>query len=101
MDQKAVAKVDTGARARSAKVDIRRRVMEALGSAAVFDAFAGAGEFYRLVWREAASYVGCDKRYFPDDRRAYVADNRRVLRAIDLDAFNLFDLDAYGSPLGA
>jgi len=69
--------------------------------ARVFDAFAGAGELYAAVWREAATYTGCDLRYMPmrgDGRLMFAADNRRVLRAIDLAAFNVFDLDSYGSP---
>jgi hypothetical protein len=85
---------------KAAKVEIRRSVVDALGGPArVFEAFAGAGGLYRAIWRiSVASYVGCDQRWYQDERRAFVADNRRVLRAIDLSAFNLFDLDAYGSP---
>ena len=99
VNKKAVAHIDTSGTAKASKVLIRRNVMGAMdGPAHVFDAFAGTGEFYREVWKDAASYVGCDKRYFEDERLAYVADNRRVLRAIDLSAFNLFDLDAYGMP---
>ena len=92
-------KVDNARKAKSAKVEVRRKVLEAIdGATHVFDAFAGRGEYFKSVWRDATSYTGCDKRYFPDERRAFVADNRRVLRAVDLDAFNIFDLDAYGSP---
>lgn len=43
-------------------------------------------------------YVGCDLRWFQDERLAFVADNRRVLRSLDLRQFSVFDLDAYGSP---
>jgi hypothetical protein len=50
------------------------------------------------VWREAAGYVGCDLKWFADERCCYVADNRRVLRCADLSSFTCFDLDAYGSP---
>jgi hypothetical protein len=92
-------KVDNGAKGKRAKIQIRSNVLDAIGGPAhVFDAFAGSGTFYREIWHRAASYTGCDLRYFPDDRRAFVADNRRVLRAIDLTPFNVFDLDAYGSP---
>jgi hypothetical protein len=97
-DTKKVVKVDNAKKAVSAKVAIRRNVMAEIGEARVFDAFAGRGEYYKAVWREAANYTGCDVRYFPDERRAYVADNKRVLRAIELSEFNIFDLDAYGSP---
>lgn len=83
---------------RADKRSLRRAVMAALGAVQVFDAFAGSGRMHRDVYREAAFYVGCDLRWYFDERLAFVADNRRVLRAIDLDAFNLFDLDAYGSP---
>jgi hypothetical protein len=85
---------------RKAKIELRRRTLHAIGAgeAKVLDAFAGDGEMYRAIWREAASYVGCDLKWYPDERRAYVIDNRRLLRAIDLRAFNVFDFDAYGSP---
>ena len=85
---------------RAAKAEIRRAVLAEIGPerAQVFDAFAGAGEMFRAVWRDAAGYAGCDTRWFEDDRLAFVADNRRVLRAIDLRPFTVFDLDAYGSP---
>jgi hypothetical protein len=93
-------KVDNASRGKSAKIAIRQTVADAIGGPVhVFEAFAGTGELYRAVWqRRAASYAGCDLRYFRDGRRVFVADNRRVLRAIDLAAFNVFDLDAYGSP---
>lgn len=93
-------KVDNARSGKAAKIEIRRNILAAIGAgeAHVFDAFAGAGQLYRAVWHEAASYVGCDQRYFADERKMFVADNRRVLRAIDLAAFNVFDLDAYGAP---
>src|SRR5690242_9791645 len=86
--------------ARSAKIEIRQRVLDAIGAetAAVFDAYGGAGELYRAVWSKAARYVGCDQNWFRDERTMFVADNRRVMRAIDLGQFNVFDLDAFGSP---
>jgi hypothetical protein len=92
-------KTDNTFAATPAKVEIRRNVLDAVGAPArVFDAFAGPGELYSLVWSQAAAYTGCDVRWFNDHRRMFVGDNRRVLRAIDLAAFNVFDLDAYGSP---
>lgn len=98
-----IAKVDNAKRGKSAKAAIRNMVADAVAidgdPVNVFEAFAGTGELYRAVWQQrAASYAGCDLRYFRDGRRIFVADNRRVLRAIDLAAFNVFDLDAYGSP---
>lgn len=85
--------------AKSAKVEIRRRVLEALGKgAAVFDAFAGAGEMHKAIWHRAAHYEGCDLDWYRDGRLCFVADNRRVLRSIDLAPFRIFDLDAHGSP---
>ncbi len=76
------------------------RVIEAIGAdkARVFDAFAGAGAAYYTVWKRAAAYVGCDLKWYPDERQAYVADNRRILRMLDLGGFNIVDLDAFGSP---
>jgi hypothetical protein len=91
-------KVDNHPGATRAKIEIRRRVLEAIADASVFDAFAGTGQMHAAVWKDARAYVGCDTRWIDDGRPAYVADNRRVLRAIDLGAFNVFDLDAYGSP---
>jgi hypothetical protein len=89
-----------GVGGKAAKVEIRREVVVALDAPArVFEAYAGAGGLWRAIWRDAAeAYVGCDVKWYQDERRAFVADNRRVLRAIDLAAFNVFDLDAYGSP---
>lgn len=81
-----------------AKIAIRRYVLAAIHDARVFDAFAGSGKMYREVWHLAAGYVGCDLRWFRDERSAYVAKNQRVLRAVDLADYNLFDFDAYGSP---
>lgn len=92
------AKVDNAERGFKAKIEIRRNVLAAIGEAHVFDAFAGEGRMFAHVWKDAASYVGCDLAWHPDRRLAYVADNRRVLRCLDLRRFNLFDLDAYGSP---
>lgn len=96
-------KVDNNPQAFAAKVDIRRRVLAAIGAdqARIFDAFAGTGQMHSAVWKDAASYTGCDLKYVPmrgDQRLMFAADNRRVLRSLDLSAFNLFDLDAYGSP---
>lgn len=72
--------------------------MALLPDARVFDAFAGSGRMHHQVWNQASHYVGCDLKWYPDERIAYVADNRRVMRAIDLNRFNLFDFDAYGNP---
>lgn len=93
-----VKKTNNHRRSRGAKARLRRAVMAAVGQTHVFDAFAGSGRMHRDVWRDAASYAGCDLRWYRDERLAFVADNRRVLRAVDLAAFNVFDLDAYGSP---
>lgn len=95
---KHIKKTDNAHGSLGDKVAIRREVLRSVSAPCVFDAFAGSGVLYRAVWREAASYVGCDLRYFRDDRPAYVADNRRVMRAVDLGQFNVFDLDSYGSP---
>lgn len=92
-------KINNSSAAKAAKVDIRRRVLEAVGpEAGVFDAFAGAGQLYHAVWHEAGHYVGCDKKWFQDEREMFAADNRRVLRSIDLSPFQIFDIDAYGLP---
>lgn len=93
-----IKKQNNHRKSRGAKAVLRREVMSEIGQVRVFDAFAGAGRMHRDVWRNAAQYVGCDLRWYRDERMAYAADNRRVLRAIDLSAFNVFDLDAYGSP---
>lgn len=86
--------------AHAAKAQIRRNVLELIGAdkAHVFDAFAGPGAMCTDVWSKAASYVGCDKVEFQDDRKMFCADSARVMRAIDLQAFNIFDLDSFGSP---
>jgi hypothetical protein len=92
-------KRDNTPSARSAKIEIRQNVMAAIGGDVhVFDAFAGEGHMYRAVWSRAASYTGCDTRWFPDERLAFVCENQRVMRAIDLQPFNLFDFDSHGAP---
>lgn len=94
------SKVDNHVARAPAKVALRRALLAEIGpgQAHVLDAFAGAGAMHRAVWRDAASYVGCDLRWFGGDRPAYVVDNMRLLRCLDLDRFTVFDLDAYGSP---
>lgn len=98
----AASNVKTNNHAASARVkgEIRRHVLEEVGAerAVVFDAFAGDGAMWRAAWQKAAAYVGCDRRWYRDERTAYVADNRRVLRCLSLDRFTVFDLDAWGSP---
>lgn len=92
-------KTDNNPQAFRAKVAIRQNVLKAVGqSAAVFDAFAGSGEMYSAVWKDARHYTGCDQKPQRDGRLMFCADNRRVMRAIDLAAYSIFDLDSYGSP---
>jgi hypothetical protein len=92
-------KTDNNPQAFRAKVSIRRSVIDAVGrDKGVFDAFAGSGEMYSAVWKDAAFYTGCDQKLQRDGRLMFCADNRRVLRAIDLAPFSIFDLDSYGSP---
>lgn len=94
-----VKKTDNNPQAFKAKVAIRRNVLAAIGAdAAVFDAFAGFGEMYSAVWKDAASYTGCDLKAQRDGRLMFAADNRRAMRAIDLSKFSVFDFDSYGSP---
>jgi len=90
--------VNNHKKALKTKITVRDRILQEIGEASVFDAFAGSGKMYREVWHRAQAYVGCDLRWYPDQREAYVCDNTRLLRALDLQRFNLFDLDAYGSP---
>jgi hypothetical protein len=93
------SRIDNAAPMLRAKIGVRKAVLENLGAEAhVFDAFAGSGELWADVWRDAKSYVGCDVRFFADERECFVADNRRILRAVDLGRFTIFDFDAYGSP---
>lgn len=82
----------------SAKVELRRQALAAVSNSHVFDAFAGPGAMFRAVWKDAISYVGCDERWYADERKVFVADNRNALRALDLRPFTIFDLDAFGSP---
>lgn len=99
LDKKGPGKTDNNPQAFRAKVAIRHNVLAAIGAdASVFDAFAGAGEMYSAVWKDAAHYTGCDQKPQRDGRLMFCADNRRVMRAIDLAPFSVFDLDSYGSP---
>jgi hypothetical protein len=95
---KASKKIDNHEASRADKVDLRRRVLDAVGGR-VLDCYAGTGQMFKEVWcRAAGGYEGIDIRYLPDEREAFVADNKRVLRNIDLTPFSIFDIDAYGSP---
>jgi hypothetical protein len=96
--QNSRVKTDNGSQAHTAKVAIRKNVLSAIDDARVFDAFAGSGEMFSAVWKNAAFYTGCDQKPQKGDRLMFCADNRRVLRAIDLAPFNVFDFDSYGSP---
>lgn len=80
------------------KIEQRRLLLQHIPNPRVFDAFAGSGKMYREVWTKADHYVGCDLKWYKDNRSAFVAKNQRVLRCIDLADFNIFDLDAYGAP---
>jgi hypothetical protein len=92
-------KTDNNPRAHRAKIVVRRNVLEMVGrNVGVFDAFAGSGEMYEGVWKDAKHYVGCDLKPQAAGRLMFCADNTRVLRAIDLKPFRIFDFDAYGSP---
>lgn len=83
----------------SAKIDIRRRVLEEHPDARVLDLFCGTGAMWRAVWSQAKTYVGCDARPLAmTDPPRFVADNRRLMRCLDLDQYDTFDLDAWGSP---
>lgn len=96
--KKARGKTNNHKKSVGMKVVLRRRVLDAIPRARVFDAFAGGGKMFREVWHAAQAYTGCDLRWYRDARSVFVARNERVLRAIDLGDFNIFDLDAYGSP---
>jgi hypothetical protein len=93
------AKTDNHPASREAKIELRTHVLEHVDPAHVFDAFCGTGEMHRSVWKDAASYVGCDQRSWARTHPPrYVGANQLVMRSIDLQRFNVFDLDAYGSP---
>lgn len=97
-------KVHNAPAALEAKLDLRRRLLEHVRPAHVFDAFCGpVGEMWAGCWRDgAASYIGIDKEYvFPDPRRRFVGDCLIVMRSISLASYNLFDFDAFGSPWDA
>lgn len=88
--------------AHEGKLELRKRVLAAVPTAKVFDAFCGgtvAGSMWEGAWNGAKDYVGCDVEWEPTDpRRRFVGDNRIVMRSIDIQQFNVFDFDAYGEP---
>jgi hypothetical protein len=50
-------------------VAIRRNVLGAVGrDKGVFDAFAGSGEMFSAVWKDAAHNTGCDQKPQRDGR---------------------------------
>lgn len=56
-------KTDHSVAASGAKLQIRQNVFDEIPAPRrVFDAFAGAGQFYRDIWSRAeAGYIGCDE----------------------------------------
>jgi hypothetical protein len=93
------AQVHNGSLGMAAKAELRRRVLEHVQPASVFDGFAGRGEMYWAAWHDAPAYIGCDLTWeLTDPGRRFAADNRRVLRSIDLQQFSVFDFDAFDSP---
>lgn len=95
-------KTDSGQLAARAKIELRARVLDALGpdNVRVLDTYCGVdGKMYHEAWTRASGYVGCDQAFRLSDRRPrFVGDSLLVLRAIDLSVYNVFDVDAYGSP---
>ncbi len=79
------------------KIEIRRRLLQALPAPSVLECFAGEGKIYQQCYRDLP-YTGLDRKQINDARNIIAVDNRRYLRSADLEQFNLFDLDAYGSP---
>ena len=92
--------IDNAKRSAPDKIALRKAVLQAIGleNASVLDAFAGSGKMHAAVWREAKACVGCDTKFFWDQRTTYVCDNALLMGVIDLWRFNVFDFDAYGSP---
>ena len=97
-----VEKVHNTRSGKSAKIDLRRRVLEHVGDAHVLDVFCGcSGAMYQGAWKEASGYTGIDREWSPEDeRRRFVGDAYRIVQAIDLRPFNVVDIDAFGSPWG-
>lgn len=90
--------------AKTAKVELRRWLVEQLGGIAavrVLDCFCAKGALWEKAYDKTSAYLGLDIRRFDDERRTIVGDSRRFLRHRDvhLSEWNLFDLDAFGSPL--
>ena len=96
------AKSHNGVRAVSAKVDLRERVLDAIGAkkSHVLDCYCGpVGEMFAAVWNRAAGYAGIDKEWQREDtRRRFIGDTPTIVRSIELEGFNVFDVDAFGSP---
>lgn len=97
-----MSRVDNAKAAHAKKVELRRKVLELVTPANVFDAFCGTGSMWRGTWNDAATYLGCDHiSWTPKESvgfRRLVCDNVLAFRTLALSQFNVFDLDAYGDP---
>lgn len=88
-------KVDNSATQHKAQLRIRNLPK----APAVLDLFCGAGQMYRLAYRDrAVLYHGIDKEKIHDPAICTLGDNLKYLQKNDIDQFNVFDLDDYGSP---
>lgn len=79
------------------KIEIRRRLIEALGAPArVLETHAGFGCMRKGCYGDVEAWLGIDSD--PKTPHTIHADNCDVLRAINLQGYNFFDVAAYGSP---
>lgn len=88
-------KVDNSATQHKAQLRIRNLPK----APAVLDLFCGAGQMYRLAYRDrAVLYYGIDKEKIHDPAICTLGDNLAFIQQNDIDQYNVFDLDDYGTP---
>ncbi len=89
------SKVDNSATALKAQL----RINNLPEAPAVLALFCGAGQMYRLAYRDRAKlYHGVDKEKTHDPATCTLGDNLAFIQQNDIDQYNVFDLDDYGCP---
>lgn len=86
---------------------VRREAIAAVADAGaslkVLDCYAGEGVMFRSVWKDAAAYLGMDKRFArrqgDPSGRCWRGNNETLIaKAMAADTWEVVDLDAWGNP---
>jgi len=81
------------------KLAIRRWLWEEIPERRVLDLYCGKdGRMWEGIWRDAESYLGCDKFRPHNHTTTLKMSAERAVQSLDLDSWTIFDIDPYASP---